>query len=102
VRAAYLSRLTSRIGLAPTLHATVTEPFQLASLPVRAGHRVRGDRESALGPGSGPRALAFLPQQLPGTIDDIVDKLVPALQERGVYRTGYTGSTLREHLDLPR
>ncbi|MBB2942697.1 alkanesulfonate monooxygenase SsuD/methylene tetrahydromethanopterin reductase-like flavin-dependent oxidoreductase (luciferase family) [Actinoplanes lutulentus] len=41
-----------------------------------------------------------VPQQLPGTIDDLVDKLVPALQERGVYRTAYSGSTLREHLDL--
>ncbi|BBH63841.1 putative oxygenase [Actinoplanes sp. OR16] len=43
----------------------------------------------------------IVPQLLPGTIDDIVDKLVPALQERGLYRTAYTGSTLREHLDLP-
>ena len=36
-----------------------------------------------------------------GGLDDVVDKLVPALQERGAYRTAYTGSTLREHLDLP-
>ncbi|GIE29410.1 flavin-dependent oxidoreductase F420-dependent methylene-tetrahydromethanopterin reductase [Actinoplanes italicus] len=43
----------------------------------------------------------IIPQLLPGTIEDIVDRLVPALQERGVYRTEYTGSTLREHLDLP-
>jgi hypothetical protein len=26
---------------------------------------------------------------------------VPELQERGVYRTAYTGTTLREHLGLP-
>ncbi|WP_045748436.1 LLM class flavin-dependent oxidoreductase [Actinoplanes rectilineatus] len=43
----------------------------------------------------------ILPQLLPGTVEDIVDKLVPELQERGLYRTAYTGSTLREHLDLP-
>lgn len=43
----------------------------------------------------------IIPQLLPGTIDDIVDKLVPQLQERGVYRTAYEGTTLREHLDLP-
>ncbi|GAA2532571.1 LLM class flavin-dependent oxidoreductase [Winogradskya humida] len=42
----------------------------------------------------------ILPQELPGTIEDIVDKLVPELQERGIYRTGYEGHTLREHLDL--
>ncbi len=43
----------------------------------------------------------LLPQELPGTIEDVVDKLVPELQERGVYRTSYSGTTLREHLDLP-
>ena len=42
----------------------------------------------------------ILPQQLPGTIEDVVDRLVPELQERGVYRTAYEGTTLREHLDL--
>jgi alkanesulfonate monooxygenase SsuD/methylene tetrahydromethanopterin reductase-like flavin-dependent oxidoreductase (luciferase family) len=41
------------------------------------------------------------PHLLPSSLADIVDKVVPALQERGVYRTAYTGSTLREHLDLP-
>jgi hypothetical protein len=30
-----------------------------------------------------------------------VDTLIPALQERGIYRTGYAGTTLREHLQLP-
>jgi hypothetical protein len=29
-----------------------------------------------------------------------VDKVVPLLQERGVFRTDYTGSTLRDHLGL--
>lgn len=43
----------------------------------------------------------LLPQLLPGTVEDIVNRLVPQLQERGVYRTAYEGSTLREHLDLP-
>ena len=43
----------------------------------------------------------LLPQLLPGTVEDIVDRLVPQLQERGVYRTAYEGTTLREHLELP-
>lgn len=43
----------------------------------------------------------LLPQLLPGTVEDIVDRLVPELQERGVYRTAYEGATLREHLELP-
>ena len=41
------------------------------------------------------------PYLVPDGLDDIVDLLVPALQERGIYRTAYTGTTLRDHLDLP-
>lgn len=40
------------------------------------------------------------PYHLGDAIDDLVDKLVPALQERGVYRTEYTNTTLRGHLGL--
>ncbi|MFF8601226.1 NtaA/DmoA family FMN-dependent monooxygenase [Streptomyces sp. NPDC015232] len=40
------------------------------------------------------------PYLIPDSLEDIVDLLVPELQERGVYRTAYTGSTLREHLGL--
>ncbi|MFF2570545.1 NtaA/DmoA family FMN-dependent monooxygenase [Streptomyces sp. NPDC058084] len=40
------------------------------------------------------------PYLIPDGLDDIVDLLVPELQERGAYRTSYTGSTLREHLGL--
>ncbi|MFJ6984882.1 MULTISPECIES: NtaA/DmoA family FMN-dependent monooxygenase [unclassified Streptomyces] len=40
------------------------------------------------------------PYLIPDGLDDIVDLLVPALQERGVYPTAYTGTTLREHLGL--
>ena len=40
------------------------------------------------------------PWIVPGGLDDIVDKLVPALQERGAYPTEYAGTTLREHLGL--
>jgi alkanesulfonate monooxygenase SsuD/methylene tetrahydromethanopterin reductase-like flavin-dependent oxidoreductase (luciferase family) len=42
----------------------------------------------------------ILPERLPGTVEDIVGKLVPELQERGLYRTAYEGTTLREHLEL--
>ena len=40
------------------------------------------------------------PWIVPGGLDDVVDTLVPELQERGAYRTEYTGTTLREHLNL--
>ena len=41
------------------------------------------------------------PHLLPSSLADIVDMVVPELQDRGVYRTEYEGSTLREHLALP-
>jgi len=34
--------------------------------------------------------------------DDFVDGVVPILQERGLFRREYTGSTLRDHLGLAR
>jgi FMN-dependent oxidoreductase (nitrilotriacetate monooxygenase family) len=40
------------------------------------------------------------PFLVPGGIDDIVDRLVPELQNRGLYATEYTGATLREHLGI--
>jgi alkanesulfonate monooxygenase SsuD/methylene tetrahydromethanopterin reductase-like flavin-dependent oxidoreductase (luciferase family) len=40
------------------------------------------------------------PWLIPTGLDDIVNHLVPELQERGVYPTEYAGSTLRENLGL--
>jgi alkanesulfonate monooxygenase SsuD/methylene tetrahydromethanopterin reductase-like flavin-dependent oxidoreductase (luciferase family) len=39
---------------------------------------------------------------LPGGLDDFVDKVVPELQRRGIFRRDYEGRTLRENLGLPR
>ncbi len=39
---------------------------------------------------------------LPAGLDDFVDKVVPELQRRGLFRTEYEGATLRENLGLPR
>ena len=39
---------------------------------------------------------------LPGGLDDFVDRVVPELQGRGLFRRDYEGTTLREHLGLPR
>ncbi|MEC3916882.1 NtaA/DmoA family FMN-dependent monooxygenase [Nocardia sp. CDC160] len=40
------------------------------------------------------------PYKVPTGLDEIVDLLIPELQDRGSYRTGYSGTTLREHLGL--
>ncbi|MFG1480020.1 LLM class flavin-dependent oxidoreductase [Xanthobacter sp. V4C-4] len=39
---------------------------------------------------------------LPGGLDAVVEKLVPELQRRGLFRQDYEGTTLRDHLGLPR
>ncbi|MEU5585681.1 NtaA/DmoA family FMN-dependent monooxygenase [Streptomyces chrestomyceticus] len=43
----------------------------------------------------------LVPHLTPGGLDDFVDRVVPLLQERGVLRTEYAGTTLRSHLGLP-
>ncbi|MFC9616077.1 NtaA/DmoA family FMN-dependent monooxygenase [Streptomyces sp. NPDC056938] len=42
----------------------------------------------------------LVPHITPGGLDVFADTVVPLLQERGVYRTEYEGSTLRDHLGL--
>ena len=42
----------------------------------------------------------LVPHITPGGLDDFADTVVPLLQERGVFRSDYEGSTLREHLGL--
>src|SRR5713101_2577044 len=39
---------------------------------------------------------------LPGGLDDFVDRVIPELQRRGLFRREYEGKTLRENLGLPR
>jgi hypothetical protein len=39
---------------------------------------------------------------LPGGLDDFIDRVVPELQRRGLFRREYEGTTLRQHLGLPR
>lgn len=43
-----------------------------------------------------------MPATLPGGLEDFVDLVVPELQRRGLFRTEYTGTTLREHYGLAR
>ncbi|MEU1384549.1 MULTISPECIES: NtaA/DmoA family FMN-dependent monooxygenase [unclassified Nonomuraea] len=42
----------------------------------------------------------LVPHLTPGGLDEFVDRVVPALRERGVFRAEYTGTTLRDHLEL--
>lgn len=42
----------------------------------------------------------LVPHVTPAGLDPFVDTVVPLLQERGVFRADYTGTTLRDHLGL--
>ncbi|GAA1259588.1 NtaA/DmoA family FMN-dependent monooxygenase [Sphaerisporangium rubeum] len=44
--------------------------------------------------------FVLVPHLTPGGLDELVDQVVPLLQEKGVYRADYTGTTLRDHLGL--
>jgi N-acetyl-S-(2-succino)cysteine monooxygenase len=46
--------------------------------------------------------FVVMPAFFPGAFDDFVDKVVPALQRRGLFRREYAGSTFRDHLGLAR
>jgi hypothetical protein len=52
--------------------------------------------------GEGADGFNIMPPIMPGGLDDFVDLVVPELQRRGLYRTRYEGTTLRENLGLKR
>jgi alkanesulfonate monooxygenase len=52
--------------------------------------------------GYGVDGFLFHAATLPGGLDDFVNMVVPELQERGLFRVEYEGTTLRENLGLPR
>ncbi|MBQ1111105.1 NtaA/DmoA family FMN-dependent monooxygenase [Streptomyces sp. 404i] len=48
----------------------------------------------------GADGFVLVPHLTPGGLDDVVDRVVPLLQEKGSFRADYTGTTLRNHLGL--
>ena len=82
--------------------------------PVRPGGGHRGHRRqsfigsaetvattiNALVQADAADGYILVPHITPGGLAPFVDKVVPLLQERGVFRANYTGTTLRDHLRL--
>ncbi|WP_282940616.1 LLM class flavin-dependent oxidoreductase [Paenibacillus sp. RC67] len=52
--------------------------------------------------GSACDGFNIMPPYLPGGLEEFVDQVIPELQNRGLFRTEYSGSTLRDHLGLDR
>jgi alkanesulfonate monooxygenase SsuD/methylene tetrahydromethanopterin reductase-like flavin-dependent oxidoreductase (luciferase family) len=46
--------------------------------------------------------FTLMPNVLPDQLTAFVDHVVPILQKRDIARTEYAGTTLREHVGLPR
>lgn len=44
----------------------------------------------------------IMPPHYPRGLEVFADTVVPILQKRGLFRTEYTGNTLRDHFGLPR
>ncbi|WP_341279114.1 LLM class flavin-dependent oxidoreductase [Paenibacillus sp. FSL H8-0537] len=44
----------------------------------------------------------LMPPYFPSGLEEFVDKVIPELQNRGLFRTDYEGTTLREHYGLER
>ncbi|GAA2010979.1 hypothetical protein GCM10009839_01200 [Catenulispora yoronensis] len=67
-RAAYVSVVTDRVGLAPTLHVTTTEPFHLATQLASLDHTSKGRAAWVVGAANSEDALATV-GGLPRTAD---------------------------------
>ncbi len=95
----------AQIKLAKRENLTVRQ----LSKRIRSGHRlVVGSPEQIAdtltewflaGAGDG---FNLMPDYFPSGAEIFVDHVVPILRKRGLFRHEYTGTTLREHLGLPR
>lgn len=65
------------------------------------GRQVADQMEAWVAGGASDGFMIAFPV-LPGSLTDFTGKVVPELQRRGLFRTGYDGSTLRENLGLRR
>jgi FMN-dependent oxidoreductase (nitrilotriacetate monooxygenase family) len=52
--------------------------------------------------GSGADGFNVLPPSFPGGLEDFVTLVIPELERRGLFRSAYEGTTLRENLGLRR
>jgi N-acetyl-S-(2-succino)cysteine monooxygenase len=101
------SRFTLVVGLARRENLTIRQ--LLAKLAGGRGHRVFAGTPEQIadqieewftqGAADG---FNVMPPYLPGALADFVDHVVPILQRRGLFRTDYTGHTLRDHYGLAR
>jgi alkanesulfonate monooxygenase SsuD/methylene tetrahydromethanopterin reductase-like flavin-dependent oxidoreductase (luciferase family) len=73
------------------------------------GHRLLAGKPEAIADGlqewfeaGAADGFVIMPLWFPDPFDRFATEVVPILQKRGLFRKDYTGTTLREHLGLPR
>jgi FMN-dependent oxidoreductase (nitrilotriacetate monooxygenase family) len=83
-------QLISRFGLSRGHNTVIGTPEQVADTMIAwwEGHAADG--------------FNLMPAVMPSGLVDFVEQVVPLLQRRGVFRTEYTGHTLRDHYGVPR
>jgi alkanesulfonate monooxygenase SsuD/methylene tetrahydromethanopterin reductase-like flavin-dependent oxidoreductase (luciferase family) len=84
-----LRQVAQRIGLSTGHRSIVGTPDQIA------------DELATWFTGGAADGFNLMPADLPRGLEDFVDEVIPRLQDRGLFRKEYTGSTLREHLGAP-
>jgi alkanesulfonate monooxygenase SsuD/methylene tetrahydromethanopterin reductase-like flavin-dependent oxidoreductase (luciferase family) len=97
--AAYLARRTTRIGLAPTLHATTTEPFHLATQLASLDHASLGRAGWVVGATADPADLATVGRTGvgDGEVADVVEvarRLWDSWEDDAIIRDVTTGRFL--------
>lgn len=85
-----LRQLLHRLAGARGHHVVAGTPRQVADLITDWFH------------GGAADGFNVMPPLYPQLLDAFIERVVPILQERGIFRTEYAGSTLREHYGLSR
>ncbi|HEY4252502.1 MAG TPA: LLM class flavin-dependent oxidoreductase [Roseomonas sp.] len=93
-------RLAEREGL--TVRQLAQRLGGYAGLSMVGTPRTIADEMEQWLEGRGSDGFNIMFPYLPGGLDDFVDQVVPELQRRGLFRREYQGTTLRDHLGLPR
>ncbi|ETW96039.1 MAG: hypothetical protein ETSY1_28195 [Candidatus Entotheonella factor] len=85
-------------GQAPTLREIATRKVSLDSAPFVGGPERVADELARTMEAVGGDGFAIRQGMWPGYVNPFVEQVIPLLQQRGVVRTEYTGTMLRDHL----
>jgi alkanesulfonate monooxygenase SsuD/methylene tetrahydromethanopterin reductase-like flavin-dependent oxidoreductase (luciferase family) len=85
-----IRQLALRVAAGRGHHIVIGTPVEIA------------DRMQQWFEGRAADGFNVMPPFFPEGLEDFTQLVVPILQERGLFRTEYTGSTLRDHLGLTR